>query len=74
MLEDLTPPVRQHPCKVRTVAADLTPKDAEILLEAVNNPAWAFKTLSNELAERGLVITDLSIARHRRQQCSCFRK
>jgi hypothetical protein len=74
MLEDLRPPVKKHSCKVQTVASGLSPKDAEILIKAVLDPIWGFKTLSNELAQRGLVLTDLSIARHRRQQCACFRK
>lgn len=73
MLENLQPPVRLHTCKVRTLLEELSDKDGAILLEAVNNPLWGFKTLSNELAKRGLVITDFTIARHRRQQCSCAR-
>jgi hypothetical protein len=73
MLEDLTPPARIYGCKVRTVAEGLEPKDKEILIAAVNNPDWNFKTLSNELAKRGLTIVDTGIAKHRRKQCACFR-
>lgn len=74
MLEDLIPPGRQFTCKVRTVADSLDAKDREILLNAVNSDEWSFKTLSNELAKRGLVIVDTGIAKHRRKQCACFRK
>ena len=74
MLEDLTPPARIYGCKVRTVAEGLEPKDKEILIAAVNNSDWNFKTLSNELAKRGISIVDTGIARHRRKQCACFRK
>ena len=74
MLEDLTPPVRMHTCKVRTIAEGLSEKDRGILMQAVDNEAWGFKTLSNELAHRGLTLTDSSIARHRRRQCACFRQ
>jgi hypothetical protein len=73
MLEDLIPPGRHFTCKVRTVANALDPKDKEILLGAVNSEEWKLKTLSNELAKRGLVIVDTAIAKHRRKQCSCFR-
>jgi 5,10-methylene-tetrahydrofolate dehydrogenase/methenyl tetrahydrofolate cyclohydrolase len=74
MLEGLTPPRRVHNCKVRTVADGLETKDRDILLAAVDNPEWNFKTLSNELAKRGITIVDTGIAKHRRKQCACFRK
>lgn len=73
MLEDLKPPGRHFTCKVQTVAEELDAKDSEILIEAVNSDKWSFKTLSNELAKRGIVIVDTTIAKHRRKQCSCFR-
>ena len=74
MLENLTPPVRTYTCKVATVAAGLEEKDRAILMAAVDNPEWHFKTLSNELSKRGIIIIDNTIARHRRRQCGCFRK
>lgn len=73
MLEDLTPPVRKYSCKVASIAASLDEKDSKILLEAVNNPDWHFKSLSNALADKGLTIVDTAIAKHRRKQCACFR-
>ena len=73
MLEDLKPPGRHFTCKVQTVAEELDAKDSQILIEAVNSDKWSFKTLSNELAKRGIVIVDTTIAKHRRKQCSCFR-
>ena len=73
MLEDLIPPGRTYACKVRTVAEGLEPKDKDILIAAVNNSDWNFKTLSNELAKRGITIVDTGIAKHRRKQCACFR-
>lgn len=73
MLEGLTPPVRVHSCKVRTIAESLSDQDRGVLMEAVDNEAWSFKTLSNELAKRGITLTDSGIARHRRRQCACFR-
>jgi hypothetical protein len=73
MLEDLTPPSRVHTCKVRTIAEGLSESDRGIFLRAVDDPIWGFKTLSNELSKRGIVLTDNGIAKHRRLQCSCFR-
>jgi hypothetical protein len=74
MLEGLTPPVRTYGCKVRTIAEGLEEKDKDILLAAIDNPEWQFKSLSNALADRGITIVDTAIAKHRRKQCSCFRK
>jgi hypothetical protein len=73
MLENLIPPVRAYTCKVTKVAEELDEKDRAILLAAVDNPEWNFKTLSNELAKRGITIVDTGIAKHRRKQCACFR-
>lgn len=73
MLEDLKPPVRKYSCKVASIAADLNETDSAIFVNAVNDPNWQFKSLSNALANKGLVIVDTSIAKHRRKQCSCFR-
>jgi hypothetical protein len=74
MLEDLKPPVRIYACKVKTIADGLDAKDKDILLSAVNSEDWAYKTLSNELGKRGIVLTDTTIKSHRLKACSCFRK
>lgn len=73
MLEDLKLPIKITACKVRTVKADLTDKDAEILEATVMNPEWPFKTLSNELKKRGIVISDYAIKNHREKDCSCWK-
>jgi hypothetical protein len=74
MLEDLKPPTRQYTCKVKTIVEQLETKDREILLAAVMSPDWPYKTLSNELAKRGLDIADVTIKAHRIKACGCFRK
>lgn len=72
MLEDLKPPVRQFPCKVRTVLADLDEKDKAILAHALKSVSdWPAKTLSNALKARGIQLIDSSIVRHREGRCSC---
>lgn len=73
MLEDLKPPKRTYSCKVSTIAAELEEKDSKIFLDAVLNPEWHFKSLSNALADKGITIVDTAIAKHRRKQCACFR-
>jgi hypothetical protein len=71
MLEGLSLPTRRFPCAVRTLVETLEPKDAAIFKDAVENDEWKSKTLSNALRDRGIVIGDDSISRHRKGQCSC---
>lgn len=71
MLEGLTPPVRKFSCAVRTLTDTLDAKDSVIFVEAVKSPEWLPKSLSRALRERGIVISDDSIARHRKGLCSC---
>jgi hypothetical protein len=73
MLEDLSLPVRQTSCKIRTLKNELSEKDATILEQAVMNPEWPYKTLSNELAKRGTKASDVSIKTHREKRCSCWK-
>lgn len=73
MLENLTPPTRKYSCKVAKVAATLDEKDRAILLAAVDNPDWGFKTLEKALMEKGIMIVDTTISAHRRKSCGCYR-
>lgn len=72
ILKDLTPPARLHSCKVRTLMATMSKEDAQVLLDAVNNNnIWPARTLQNALEARGVILSDLTIGRHRRGTCSC---
>lgn len=73
MLEDLQLPKRQTSCRIRTVISELTAKDAVIFEQAVMNPEWPYKTLSNELYKRGTKVSDSSIKHHRERRCSCWK-
>lgn len=73
MLEGLTPPVRKWNCKVKQVADELSPTDKKILLEAVDNPEWKFKTLQKELSKRGITLVDTTLSKHRNKSCGCYR-
>lgn len=72
MLEGLeTPKNQQFSCKVNQIAEGLEKSDTEIFLAACENPAWAAKSLSRALKERGVTISDTTILRHRRKECNC---
>jgi hypothetical protein len=73
MLEDLKIPVKHTSCRVRTIAGEMSEKDAEILESAVMNPEWPCKTLQNELLKREVKLSDTVIKNHREKRCSCWR-
>lgn len=73
LLKDLKPPVRKYSCKVRTLTNAMEKDDAKILMDAINNiNGWPARTLQNALEERGIILSDLTINRHRRGTCSCL--
>ena len=73
MLEDLSIPTKKFPCKVRTVKAGLSEKDAEILESAVMNYEWPCRTLENALSSKGIVVSEKTIKQHREKRCSCWK-
>lgn len=73
MLENLSIPEKQYPCRVKTVLIDLDAKDQKILTEAVMNPEWPINTLENSLREVNVVLSGKSIKRHRTKACSCWK-
>lgn len=73
MLEDLKIPVKQTSCRIRTLKNDLSDKDSDLLEKAVMDSEWPCKTLSNELAKKGIKASDISIKNHREKRCSCWK-
>jgi hypothetical protein len=74
MLENLRPPVKVVPCKVRALLESLSEPDAEILEAAVMDSAkWKVSTLATELRKAGLVISEKPITNHRAKGCSCWK-
>ena len=74
MLENLKPRDQRRPCKVRTIADELSEADAEILLAAVmDNKNWKIKTLAVELSKIGIDISEKPITSHRTKVCSCWK-
>jgi hypothetical protein len=74
MLENLQPPNKKTPCKVRTLMDSLNELDAQILEAAVLDSAkWKIKTLADELKSLGLVISEKPLTTHRARLCSCWK-
>ena len=74
MLENLEPPVKRLPGKVRELLETLEPGDAEILEAAVMDSAkWKIKTLADELNNRGVEISENPLSKHRARKCSCWK-
>jgi hypothetical protein len=71
MLENLRPPQKVLPCRVRTITDGLDPQDAKILESAIKDPNWTPYSLSYALSQRGLSVSDRSIKKHQIEQCSC---
>jgi hypothetical protein len=74
MLENLQPPNKKWPCKVRAIMDGLNELDAQILEAAVMDSAkWKIKTLSDELRTVGIVISEKPLSTHRARLCSCWK-
>lgn len=72
MLEDLGQPKPRYSCKVASIKETLNETDAEILENAINNPAWHLSALEKALRNKGLQISDKPIKAHRDKVCSCY--
>ena len=76
MLEGMKPAKSNvYRCKVATNLKELDTADSEILANALtDDQTWPAQTLATELRKRGVVISDLTIGRHRKQICACYRE
>jgi len=75
MLEGLARPQSKAVyCKVEMQLAELEPNDKDILIAALADVrAWPANTLSTQLRLKGLSLADVTITKHRRQACACYR-
>ena len=71
MLEDLKPPKRIYPCKVRTIKDELELNDRIRFEAAIRDSNWTPWALHLALKEKGIQVTDKGIKRHRDGNCSC---
>jgi hypothetical protein len=70
MLEDLTPPVRVLPCKIREIIKTLNETDQVILKDAIANvTVWSNKGLSKALIDKGLPLGETIIRQRRTKAC-----
>ena len=65
MLEGLRPPVIVRKTRVEEVLETLDAKDKKILIDALNSPEWSANGLSVALRQRGIKLSQSSIARYR---------
>jgi hypothetical protein len=74
MLEGLKPPKSDKPCAVISLANAMSESDREIFLDAVKDVSvWTSNSLSKALRERGVIIADHTITKHRNRTCVCYR-
>lgn len=73
MLEDLKPTKRKYPCRARTIKDQLSLEDRIRFESALRDKSWSAWGLHVALKEKGILITDKSIKRHRERECSCSR-
>lgn len=72
MLENLKPPVKILPCKMRTILDGLNDADQEILMEALlDRDGWKDHVLTAELNKLGIQVSANSVRKHRNYECSC---
>lgn len=72
MLEDMVPEVKVTSCKVRKIAIEMSVEDNAILTAALDNMEdWSSNGLARALCQRGVIITEKPIRRHRNKECSC---
>jgi len=70
MLEDLIPPERVFPCKIREVLRTLEESDRMILKDALANvDVWSTKALSKALLAKGLPLGETIIRQRRAKPC-----
>lgn len=72
MLEDMKLPRVQRPCKVRDVKATLDEADCVILDNLLASPDWPHKTLERSLADKGVLLGEGVIRKHRHKACGCY--
>jgi hypothetical protein len=71
ILKGMTPPVKVRVCRIEEVAKGLGKEDAEILRNAVVDPAWSVNALITALSARGVSLSRTSLERHRGKRCPC---
>jgi hypothetical protein len=74
MLEGLTPPVNNFLCLVGQKRLELSEEDKQVLDSSFEDPRWASSVLRRALIERGFVVGETVMLKHRKKECSCARE
>jgi len=70
LADDLAKPVGSG-CAYSEALAQLSSGEHDLVIEAVGNPAWSPTALSGKLEKNRIIISQQSIARHRKQGGRC---
>lgn len=74
ILDNLEPPKRKTPCRIRTLLSEFDEADAAKLLTALADlETWPAYTLSKALSSLGVTVSADAISRHRTGVCSCLK-
>ena len=71
LLDGLTPVKQIEPCKVGRTIIELDPDDAQIMLQALEDPRWTARALSNALRDRGVGLAKDTLEAHMKKTCRC---
>jgi hypothetical protein len=74
MLEGLTPPLDSFLCLVGQKRLDLSEEDRQVLDASFDDPRWTSSGLRRALVERGFVVGETVMLKHRKKECSCARE
>jgi hypothetical protein len=74
MLEGMTPPVNNLLCLIGQKRQELSEEDRQILDASFDDPRWSGAALRRALIERGFVVGETVMLKHRKKECSCARK
>ena len=70
LADDLAKPVGSG-CSYSEALAQLSTEEHDLVVGAVVDPSWSPSALSGVLAENRIVVSQQSIARHRKQDGRC---
>lgn len=71
MFEDLVPPSIEKSCSVFKEMKTLTDKDLKLFLEALDDPRWTHKGLTEAVISRGFKTNEKALRAHRKKECLC---
>jgi hypothetical protein len=74
LLEGMTPPVNNFLCLVGQKRLTLSEEDMQLLDASFDDPRWTSSALRRALIERGFVVGETVLLRHKQKRCTCVRK